>query len=86
MSINHQQLISSHILSVIRAAEQRLGLASVLHHYQPLPQFPQLAGTQARRHKRDRQVEKLRARWIGLCRTINPALFYSGDYGLRLSR
>lgn len=48
--MHKQQLIAAHNLSVLRAAEARLGLASVLHYFQPLARFPQLGGTPAKRH------------------------------------
>lgn len=81
--MREQQLISAHVLSAVRAAEARWGLASVRHWYQRFA--PSNKGTPPRRHKiTDRHARKVAARWIGMCRAYDPNKFYSGNYALRL--
>lgn len=67
----------------IRTAEAKAG-HTVGQHYQPWARFPQLLGTQPRRHKRDRQESKRRARWMGLVRHFHPEFIDGGDYNLGL--
>lgn len=55
-----QQLISAHVLSMIRAGEQRLGLASVAHYYQR--STPSNKGTPSKKHANNRGELKRRRR------------------------
>lgn len=74
----NQSVISAQILYAVRETEAQIG--------QTVAQFYRAShaprGTPARLHKRDRQKDKLRARWMGFCRVMNPKLGLYDNYNL----
>jgi hypothetical protein len=73
-----QQRISSILLLAVRQTEQQRG--TLLAHHGRAEHAPR--PTQERRHKRNRQESKARARWMGLYRFYRPEAFHTGEYGL----
>lgn len=86
-----QQIKSQHALAQIRHLCAVAGVAAISHAYfglntrRPTTKgFAALScyGTWPRKHKRNRQTSKARARWMGLVRHFTPEAFHTGEYSL----
>lgn len=85
MDTTQQQIASANTLAYVRG--QEAAFQAVSGHDWSLEQARYrngfaLRGTPARKHKRNRQESKARARWIGLVRFYNPEAFHTGNYQL----
>lgn len=72
-----QGLISGALLLAVRQTELQRGTLLAHHGRHPAALRP----TEERRHKRNRQESKARARFMGLYRFYRPESFRSGEYG-----